>query len=440
MWSANRSADHPGRGLARVRSAACLILAGLGLLAGWGRGLAAADPAGVAVWSQFRGPRQGVCEVTGIPRRWQPETGIRWTCTIPGRGHSSPVHNGETIWLTTAAPDGSELGVVAVDGITGQLQRQWVLFTPPAVEAIHADNSYASPSPVWAANRLYVHYGTYGTACLDTASGEIVWSNTDYHCQHDGGPGSSPVLFEDRLILTFDGADQQYLVALASATGRELWRRARSAPFRENPTTHRAFSTPLLIETPSGWQLISPGADQCHGYDPRTGAELWHVRYVGFSTVPCPAADAEHAYFCTGYYKPSLWAVSLAGRGDVTGTHLAWKAVGPIPDTPSPLLDQGRIYTVTNQGIASCHAAATGERLWVKRLGGNYSASPLALGGLIYFCSEEGITHVIDPAAAAPQPVSSRLPGAIKATPAVIGHDLLIRTDQALYRITNTNE
>ena len=391
-------------------------------------------------WPQFRGPAgNGVSTVDSVPRQWTESEGVRWKTEIPGLGHSSPVHNGRIIWMTTASADGRALGAVSVDADSGRKLHEVTVFQPGDVEEIHHDNSYASPSPILDGSRLYVHFGTYGTACLDAETGKILWKNNDFQVKHDGGPGSSPVLFENLLILTYDGADAQYLVALNTQDGKEVWKRTRSAPFRENPITHRAFATPLLTQHAGKWQLISPGADQCHAYDPATGEELWHVRYVGFSTVPRPVADEQTVYLCTGYFKPDLMAVSLNGQGDVTESHLRWKVGGPIPDTPSPLLYEGNVYTVTNQGIAACHNAETGKREWVKRLGGNYSASPLAAGGRIYFSSEEGVTHVLDPAADPPTSVANKLNGAIKGSLAVIDHDLLVRTDSALYRISGSD-
>lgn len=388
------------------------------------------------IWPQFRGPDgNGVSNVDRAPQEWTEKKGVVWKTLLPGLGHSSPVHDGTTIWLTTATPDGKSLGAQSVSAETGEILRQVVVFQPVEVEEIHHDNSYASPSPILDSGHVYIHFGTYGTACLDAQSGEVLWKNESYHIQHDGGPGSTPVLFEDRLILTFDGADAQYVVALDTATGEEIWKRSRSAPFRENPTTHRSFATPLLTQHAGQWQLISPAADQCHGYDPRTGEELWHIRYVGFSTVPRPVADEHAAYLCTGFFKPDLLAVGLDGRGDVTESHILWQIGGPIPDTPSPLLVDGRVYTVTNLGIAACHNAETGKREWVKRLGGNYSASPLFAAGRVYFSSEEGVTHVLDPAADPPTSKANKIEGTIKASLALIGEDFLIRTDTALYRV-----
>lgn len=392
-------------------------------------------------WSQFRGPGgQGHVESAELPVEWNERKNVVWRTPIPGLGHSSPVHDGQTIWLTTATPDGQLLGVVSIDAETGRIGHNLTVFEPATVEEIHVDNSYASPTPVLSKGRLYVHYGTYGTACIDCTSGEIVWRNRQFPVEHQGGPGSSPVLFEDLLILTLDGARKQQVVALDIADGSVRWQRQRSAPLRPNPITHRAFSTPLIHEYDGQTQLISPGADQCHAYDPRTGEELWHVRYVGFSTVPCPAARDGMTVFCTGYFQPELWAVDIDGSGHVTESHRKWNFRGPIPEIPSPTIIDDLVVIISNKGIATGLNLQTGKREWVLRVGGNYSASPIYANGLMYLCSEEGFTKIIEPLAEKPRILhSNRLDDGIKASPAVIENDLLLRTTTALYRIGEAN-
>ncbi len=391
----------------------------------------------IKVWPQFRGPGgQGINENVSLPIEWSEKENVRWKCEIPGLGHSSPVHDGETCWLTTATSDGKILGVVSVNLSNGKLDKNLTVFEPQYLEKIHHDNSYASPTPVLKDKRLYVHFGTYGTACIDCESGRIIWKNNDFPVEHQGGPGSSPVIYEDMLILTLDGAQQQRVVALDLKDGSLRWERKRSAPLRPNPITHRAFSTPLLYEYKGATQLLSPGADQIHAYDPATGNEIWHARYVGFSTVPCPTAQGNIAVFCTGYFQPELWAVTLDGSGDITESHRKWKFRGPIPDIPSPIIIDDQVVIISNKGVATGLDLQSGKRKWVLRVGGNFSASPIYASGLIYLCSEEGVTKIIDPHTKKPRVNhANRLEDGIKATPAIVENDLLIRTTTALYRI-----
>ena len=398
------------------------------------------NPVASGEWAQFRGPGgQGHAPGSQPPTEWSERSNIVWKTELSGLGHSSPVIQGDQVWLTTAAADGSRLGAIGLNVVTGELLRSVTLFEPLQVEEIHQSNSYASPTPVISGERLFCHYGRYGTACIDTSSGEILWTNDELVIEHQGGPGSSPVLFEDLLIVNCDGADEQYVAALDVNDGRIRWRQDRSAPFRDNPITHRAFATSLLIEHAGKSLLLSPGADQLHAYDPATGDELWHVRYVGFSTVPCPAFGNGVAYFCTGFFEPQLWAVGVEGSGDVTDSHVAWRFPGAVPETPSPLLVDEKIYLVSNTGVGTVVDALTGDRVSQFRLGGNYSASPLYAGGHIYFFSEEGLTKVVEPGRRPRVIESNRLAGGIKASPAVTGNALILRTDSALYRIEESN-
>lgn len=394
-------------------------------------------PAGPpGTWTQFRGPGgQGHALDASPPVEWSERDGVVWKTEVPGLGHSSPVIWGDQVWVTTASTAGSSLGAVGLDIASGKTLHSITIFQPSKVDKIHENNSYASPTPVIEAGRLYCHYGRYGTACLDTSTGEVLWTNDHLVIDHQGGPGSSPVLCEDLLIVPCDGADAQYIVALDVRSGEVRWKRERSAPFREDPVTRRAFSTPLVIEHAGRKQVVCPGADQLQAYDPRTGEELWQVRYVGFSTVPCPVGGDGMIYFCTGFFDAELWAVRVDGVGDVTETHVAWKYRGTVPETPSPILIDGRIYLVSNTGVGTVIDAATGKRLSQFRLGGNYSASPLYAAGQLYFCSEEGLTRVVTPADRPKVGESNRLVGSIRASPAAVGKALFIRTDKAVYRI-----
>ncbi|WP_197444259.1 outer membrane protein assembly factor BamB family protein [Maioricimonas rarisocia] len=397
--------------------------------------------ADVPPWNSFRGPGgQGQTTARILPLEWNETNNVTWKTPVSGRGHSSPVVDDGMIWISTARTDGSALGVVGLDLDSGEIRHSVTVFRPDHVEEIHSDNTYASPTPVAADGRVFVHFGRYGTACLDSRTGEVLWRNDELVIEHQGGPGSSPVLFEDLLIVTCDGADRQFLAGLDTATGEIRWKTDRSAPFRPNPITHRAFATPLLIEFEGTPQLISPGADQVHAYDPRTGSEIWHVRYTGFSNVPAPVYADGVVYVCTGFFGPELWAIRVDGSGNVTDTHVLWKLKGRVPETPSPILHDGFVYMVANMGVAACVDGTTGKRTAVLRLGGNYSASPVSGGGHLYFCGEDGMTRVVRPGPKPRVVASNRLAGGIFASPAIVGNAIIIRTEEAVYRIESPGE
>ena len=381
-------------------------------------------------WPQFRGPTgQGVSDEHNLPLTWSETQNVRWKTAIPGRGWSSPVIQGERIWLTTATEDGRSLRAIAIDLNTGAIQKDIELFRLKSPKLMNAKNSFASPTPVIEGDRVYLHFGAYGTACI-TQAGEIVWkTKLDYdNGQH--GPGGSPVLYDDLLIVSCDGLEQQFVVALDKATGKVRWKKMREG--------YQAYTTPLVVSLPSGDQVISPGAFQAIAYEPRTGKEIWRVKYAeGFSNVPMPVYGNDLVFICTGFQEPSLLAVRLDGRGDVTKSKIVWKLDRGIPRTPSPLLVGNELYIVSDNGIATCIDAKTGEELWRARLGGNYSASPIYADGRIYFLSEEGESIVIAPGRQLKHLATNQLDGPTLASMAVSHSSLFIRTATHLYRISN---
>ena len=395
-------------------------------------------------WPAFRGPTgQGETDADP-PVEWSATQNVVWRTELPGRGHSSPVLAADAAWVTAAQEDGSAMRLLAVDLPSGRLRHEVELFSPADVRRIHAGNTYASPTPVTDGRRVFAHFGRYGTAAVEAATGEVLWRNDTLKVVHDGGPGSSPVLAGGVLFLTLDGADESYVCGLDPDTGGVLWKTPRSAPMRANTITHRAFSTPLVLRRGGAEFVVSPGPDQIHCYDPKTGQSLWHVRYTGFSTVPCPAADESRLYFCTGFFDPELWAVSLDGlldgepHGDVTESHVAWRFSGPVSDTPSPTLSESHVWIVSDKGVLTCVDKETGERTTARRVRDNVDASPLlTAGGRLYVCGKSGATTVWDVRdPASPEKLATnRLDGDVHASPAVVGDDLLIRTQSALYRI-----
>ncbi len=395
-------------------------------------------------WPQFRGPTgQGhVLEETawpgGPPREFGEDLHLCWKTPIPGLGWSSPVVWENQVWVTTAGrdsqrPDRILLGAIGLNALTGELEHKIPLFSPEHPEPIHDTNSYASPTPVVDAEQVYCHFGTYGTAALNRLTGEIVWKNESLRVEHQGGPGSSPVGYQDLLILTCDGADTQHVTALRKRDGQIVWKRHRSAPQRENPITHRAFTTPIIWRQNGEDLLISPAADQAHAYRPLTGEEVWQMRYVGFSNVPAPVTWESLVFVCTGFFEPVLAAIQSGGQGDITHSHVAWLAKRGVSTIPSPIVVGDRLYALNEGGILTSHDCQTGKVIRKRRFTGNYSASPVCVGGHLYFCSEEGKITVLVPNDTLDILHVNRVNGVIKASPAASGPRLFIRTDSHLY-------
>ena len=383
-------------------------------------------------WPAFRGGGgQGHSSERGLPLAWSEATGVLWKTPVPGRGWSSPVVANGRAWLTTSVEANRGTGslrLVSYDVETGRETLNVEVFQVIETASPNPKNSLASPTPVVDGERVYVHFGADGTAAL-TTDGQVVWTaRFPYISQH--GNGGSPVLYRDRLILSVDGYDTAYVVALDAATGEERWRSERRDPISQ------AYSTPLVIRVDGVDQIFSIGAFRATAYDPNTGSEIWEVSYGdGFSNVPAPAFGHGMVYIATGFQVPSLLAVRANGQGDVTDTHIAWTLRRGAPLTPSPLLVGDELYLVSDLGIATCLDARTGETLWRERLGGNFSASPVFADGRIYFQSEEGVTTVVEPAPVYQELATNRLAGVTLASMAVANGSLFIRSHDYLYRI-----
>ncbi len=413
-------------------------------------------------WPQFRGPLgNGHSTATGLPVKWSEQENIAWKTAIPGNGHSSPVISGNQIWLTTAVVEklseeeqkkrlasvansrGLEIAgrlslrAVCVDRNTGEILKNLELFSIENPEPIHALNSYASPTPVIEDDRLYCHFGTYGTACVDTKTGRIVWQDNSLHVDHQNGPGASPILWKNLLIVQYDGIDRQFVAARNKQTGEVVWNVKRTGTLPQKKEFQKAYATPHVIEQEGRVQLISPGSDWVYSYDPKTGEELWRANYgqLGFSTVPRPVVGHGMVYIITSYMQSRLLALKHDGTGDVSGTHVVWKSDRQVPKKPSALLVGQELYLVSDGGVGTCLDAKTGKTHWTERLGGQYSGSPLLADGRIYTTSQEGKTLVIQPGQTYKLLAENQLEGQFMASPAVAGKALYIRSEKHLYRV-----
>jgi len=337
------------------------------------------------------------------------------------------VVQGDRVWLTTATEDGRSLRAIAVDRNSGAILKNVEIFLLKSAKLANSKNSFASPTPVVEGDHVYVHFGAFGTACI-TQDGVIVWKTRLEYDNGQHGTGGSPVLYGDLLILSCDGNDVQFVVALDKLTGKVKWKKSREG--------YQAYTTPLIVKQATGDQVISPGAFRTIAYDPQNGKELWQVTYgEGFSNVPRPVYGDGLVFICTGFQQPSLIAVRLDGKGDVTKSKIAWKLDRGVPLTPSPLLVGNELYLVTDNGIATCVDAKTGKELWRVRLGGNHSASPIYADDRIYFLSEEGESVVLAPGTQLKHLATNQLDGRTLASMAVASGSIFIRSDTHLYRI-----
>ena len=404
-------------------AAACAAIAALAAAAAHG-----------SDWPQFRGPTgQGHAPDTPVPLAWSETENVVWKTPVPGLGWSSPVIADGRIWLTTALIDpaeGSSLRLLAFDVETGGNILDVEVFDSREIYALNPKNSLASPTPVLdpAGERVYVHFGATGTAAVSTA-GDILWrTRFPYISQH--GNGGSPILHDGKLIVSIDGYDTAYLVAVDGRTGEERWRSVRPDPVSQ------AYSTPIVVRVGDRDQIVNVSAFRTSGHDPASGREIWRVGYPqGFSNVPRPVSGHGLVYLSTGFQSPTLLAVRADGAGDVTRSHVAWRLRRGAPLTPSPILVGDELYIVNDFGIATCVDALTGDVHWQERLGGNHSASPVFAGGRIYFQNERGVTTVLAPGTELEVLARNRLDGSTLASMGVSDGALFFRTDTHLYRI-----
>ncbi len=404
-----------------------------------------------SAWPEFRGPLgNGLAAPPGVdvglPLTWRETEHVVWKTAIPHRGLSSPVVLDGRLWLTTATEEGHEFHALCLDAETGAVLFNQRLFHAEAPEPLgNAINSYASPTPVAEPGRVYIHFGSYGTACLDADSFETLWERTDLECRHFRGPGSSPILYDNLLILTFDGADVQYVAALDKTTGETVWKTERSTDWsdldengqpRLEGDFRKAFTTPLVIEASGRKLLISPSSFATFAYDVYTGEEIWHTSHDSYSPAPRPVYGNGLLFLTTGRGPSELWAMRPDGRGNVTDTHVAWRTSGRVvPEEPSPLLVGDLLYLLSNQGIVTCFEAATGEEVWSERIGGNYLASPLYADGRLYCFNTRGRTTVLQSGRQTKVLAENELDDGFMASPAVSGKALFLRTLSHVYRI-----
>ena len=391
-------------------------------------------------WAVFRGPDgDGVSNYENLPVQWAADKNVAWSVTV-AEGWSSPVVSEGQVFLTSAVVQDADaekskydLIVAAYDLDTGKLTWQTKVFVQPeTAPRIHQKNSHASPTPIIHDERLYVHFGHQGTACL-TLDGEMVWKTVSVEYKPVHGNGGTPIIVNDTLVFSVDGAATTKVVALSLVDGSPRWTFDRES----NAPRKFSFSTPALIEVNGSQQIVSPGSDVVHGLDAKTGEMIWKVTYDGYSVIPKPVLYNGLLYVCTSYNTPWIYCIDPSGKGDVTETHVKWSHQKQVPHTPSIIVRDDLIYMVSDRGIGSCLDAQTGEVVWQERIGGNYSASPIYTNGLIYLQSEQGDATVIEASRDFKVVSKNTFGERTLASYGVANGTLLIRTAEKLYCVRN---
>ncbi len=391
-------------------------------------------------WTEFRGPSgDGHSSVTGLPTTWSETENVAWRIEVPGKAWSSPICFQKRLYLTTAVPveepaNGQSLRALCYDAHSGELIWNKELFVTDGKRSnkIHPKNSYASPTPYCDGKRLFVHFGTHGTAALDL-EGKILWKNEELIYNHVHGSGGSLVLAEGNLVVSCDGGDVQFVVGINADTGKIAWKTPRSEP---DAPKKFAFTTALVMKYAGQTMVVSPGPAAVCAYDAKTGEEIWKVKYgAGYSVIPKPVFGNGLVYVCSGYDRPSLLAIRPDGKGDVTETHTAWKIDKAVPHSASLLLIDKQLYMISDAGVATCLDAETGDQIWTQRVGGNFSSSPIFADGHIFLLDEKGDTTILKPGRSYEEVAKNSINEKTQASYAIGDGALFIRGEKSLFRI-----
>lgn len=415
-------------------------------------------------WPQWRGPSgNGASGETNLPVEWSATEGVAWKADLGGVGVSSPVVVGERVFVTSqigagqsrqgprlaqgttatgersigapraaaAAPESPAFLVEAFDKATGRRLWQHRVEAVGPMPTVHDKHNMASPSPVTDGTRVYAWFGTGQLVALDM-DGRLVWQR---HLGKEIGPfeinwghSSSPTVFGDTLILLCDHQPASYLLAIDSRTGLDRWKVDRGSG-------RQSYSTPFVVTTPAGPELVVNSNQRVDVYDPRTGAFLWHVGGPNQFPIPSPAYRDGVLFVSRGYRSGPYMAVRAGGRGDVNESHVVWQTPTGAPYISSLVEVNGLIFMASDVGAVTVLDAATGERVWQQRVNGIFSASPVTGDGKVYFVSETGEVVVIrasrQPEVLARNDIGERL----IASPAIAGGHLFLRSDDRLFAI-----
>jgi outer membrane protein assembly factor BamB len=442
------------RTVRRVPKGWCLVSV-LGILLS--AGLHAKD------WPHWRGPAgSGVAAPSALPSTWSATNNLAWQAPLAGAGVSSPIVWGSRVFVTSQIGDGrrrdgrhptltqggdpatageatlsrrsrAEVGFIveAFDRSTGK--RLWIheMAAEGELPPVHDKHNLSSASPVTDGERVYAWFGTGQLVALDMTGKPALSKNLarDYGAfDIQWGHSSSPALFQDSLILLCYHGGKSYLLALDKRTGAVKWK-------VDKPSGIESYSSPIVAQGPSGPELIVNSSVGVEAFDPNTGKSLWTYPEVNRFPIPVSMVDNGILYLSRGYRSSPYMAIRLGGRGDITNSHVAWRVPTGGPYVSSLVHYQGVIYMSTDNGIVSAVDAKNGERLWQERVGGTFSASPIAGDGKVYFVSEGGETIVIKAGRTFEIISRNKLDGHFVASPAAGGGKVFLRADDRVIAV-----
>lgn len=396
-----------------------------------------------AHWPQWRGPFFNGMARGDAPSAWSDTSNVKWKTEIPGRGYSTPAIWGDRIFVTTAIPTGSGAGpvvehrfeVLSIDRKTGKVLWQRTAKTATPHEGYHrAYGSFASNSPVTDGKYIYVSFGSRGIYCYDF-NGKLIWEKdpgVQMKMRLAFGEGSAPLLFGNSLFIVFDHEAESFMVALDKRNGKELWRVRREE--------RSSWSTPLAVEHNGRTEIVVSATNRVRSYDPQTGKVLWESAGLGANVIPVPVHQNGVVYVMSGYRDPKLMAIKLGRQGDLTGSDaIVWSHTRGLSYTASPVLYEGKLYVVTDNGMISAFNATTGETYYAQtRLPKTYNlkASPVGANGKLYLATEDGDVVVVKMGEKFEVLATNHLTDQVFiATPVIAAGELYLRSQNTLFCI-----
>lgn len=401
----------------------------------WGNAFAIPSTVAQDNWPEFRG-NSGTGRVAAgcIPTDFS-QAKIHWKVPVKGRSWSSPVVWEDQVWVTTATVDGKQLSALCFDFKSGKKIFDVLLHQPESPGVCHSTNTYASSTPAIESGRLYAHFGSNGTSCLDTATGEILWQRTDLQCDHLRGAGSSPILSTDLVMFAMDGVDQQFVIALNKQNGETVWQTTRDIDYGTDKGDYKkAYATGTIFDITQRQLLVLPSAVASVAYDIADGQLVWSVYHDGMNAAARPLRTSTGSVLVTnGMGK--LVAVDPTGKGDVTDTHFRYMRSKVIPTKSTPIIVGQQVFMVSDKGVASCIDAESGDEIWAQRLGGKFDSSPVTDGEKILALNTTGKIFVFQAADSFKLLSSTNFADEFHASPAAARGDLILRSLTHLYRI-----
>jgi len=418
-----------------------------------------------ADWPQWRGPHgTGATDEKNLPVTWSATDNVAWRAPLGGVGVSSPIVFGDRVFVTSqigtgvrrpgnhprlaqgsgaagerplaagqggSADDRTFFIVEAFSRVDGKRLWQHRLEATGPLPGVHDKHNLASPSPVTDGQMVYAWFGTGQIVALDM-NGKVVWQR---HLGQEIAPfdinwghASSPTLFGDTVLLLCDHAPASYLLAVDKKTGKERWRVDRGKG-------RMSYTTPFVVESPTGPELIVNSSQRVDAYDPRTGAFLWHVGGSNQFPIPAPTFHDGVVYMTRGYRSGPYMAIRPGGRGDISASHVVWEVPTGAPYISSLVYHEGILYMASDVGAVTAIDAATGRRIWQQRVDGIFSASPVAADGKVYFVSETGETIVLKAGRQAEVLARNDVGERLIASPAISNGQIFLRSDDRLFAI-----